>query len=161
MAPLTVALVVRGPGLKSNLSLLIASIFIFLFIAVTEIGIAVIDWGLRNHCNGFFRSGINLLATQICRFKNNVLDRIRWNLMRILLKNYKIRKFAGSDRALVVLIECGVGSVQCPHFDGFIHADSLILTTRDAVGTLADRKSTRLNSSHANISYAVFCLQKK
>src|SRR3712207_8951607 len=27
------------------------------------------------------------------------------------------------------------------------------------VGTL-DRKSTRLNSSHANISYAVFCLKK-
>src|SRR3712207_8148522 len=25
----------------------------------------------------------------------------------------------------------------------------------------ADRKSTRLNSSHANISYAVFCLKKK
>src|SRR3712207_8849995 len=29
---------------------------------------------------------------------------------------------------------------------------------RDA---LQDRKSTRLNSSHANISYAVFCLKKK
>src|SRR3712207_7343089 len=29
----------------------------------------------------------------------------------------------------------------------------------DAV--LQDRKSTRLNSSHANISYAVFCLKKK
>src|SRR3712207_7184046 len=29
------------------------------------------------------------------------------------------------------------------------------------VRTLADRKSTRLNSSHANISYAVFCLKKK
>src|SRR3712207_8506303 len=28
----------------------------------------------------------------------------------------------------------------------------------DGVG---DRKSTRLNSSHANISYAVFCLKKK
>src|SRR3712207_7316492 len=27
--------------------------------------------------------------------------------------------------------------------------------------TRADRKSTRLNSSHANISYAVFCLKKK
>src|SRR3712207_7779518 len=26
---------------------------------------------------------------------------------------------------------------------------------------LLDRKSTRLNSSHANISYAVFCLNKK
>src|SRR3712207_6853408 len=27
--------------------------------------------------------------------------------------------------------------------------------------SLRDRKSTRLNSSHANISYAVFCLKKK
>src|SRR3712207_6988248 len=31
----------------------------------------------------------------------------------------------------------------------------------DEPGILADRKSTRLNSSHANISYAVFCLKKK
>src|SRR3712207_7542130 len=28
-------------------------------------------------------------------------------------------------------------------------------------GSGKDRKSTRLNSSHANISYAVFCLKKK
>src|SRR3712207_8469869 len=28
-------------------------------------------------------------------------------------------------------------------------------------GIREDRKSTRLNSSHANISYAVFCLKKK
>src|SRR3712207_8046348 len=31
---------------------------------------------------------------------------------------------------------------------------------RRCIGPL-DRKSTRLNSSHANISYAVFCLKKK
>src|SRR3712207_6946708 len=30
-----------------------------------------------------------------------------------------------------------------------------------AMAGVADRKSTRLNSSHANISYAVFCLKKK
>src|SRR2546426_3820215 len=29
------------------------------------------------------------------------------------------------------------------------------------MGTIADRKSTRLNSSHLVISYAVFCLKKK
>src|SRR3712207_7921149 len=29
------------------------------------------------------------------------------------------------------------------------------------VSSWSDRKSTRLNSSHANISYAVFCLKKK
>src|SRR3712207_8126598 len=32
---------------------------------------------------------------------------------------------------------------------------------RVTFGTDGDRKSTRLNSSHANISYAVFCLKKK
>src|SRR3712207_7518959 len=30
-----------------------------------------------------------------------------------------------------------------------------------ALEVVRDRKSTRLNSSHANISYAVFCLKKK
>src|SRR3712207_7090827 len=30
-----------------------------------------------------------------------------------------------------------------------------------SAGAHLDRKSTRLNSSHANISYAVFCLKKK
>src|SRR3712207_7959263 len=32
---------------------------------------------------------------------------------------------------------------------------------RSLRAALKDRKSTRLNSSHANISYAVFCLKKK
>src|SRR3712207_6866031 len=31
----------------------------------------------------------------------------------------------------------------------------------EAMNVSRDRKSTRLNSSHANISYAVFCLKKK
>src|SRR3712207_8024701 len=32
---------------------------------------------------------------------------------------------------------------------------------RGCIDSSGDRKSTRLNSSHANISYAVFCLKKK
>src|SRR3712207_9135003 len=44
------------------------------------------------------------------------------------------------------------------------HIDALLAAPR--AGALEptvgkDRKSTRLNSSHANISYAVFCLKKK
>src|SRR3712207_6952192 len=35
------------------------------------------------------------------------------------------------------------------------------LPDRCACRAAEDRKSTRLNSSHANISYAVFCLKKK
>src|SRR2546430_13052922 len=32
---------------------------------------------------------------------------------------------------------------------------------RSDIGMILDRKSTRLNSSHSQISYAVFCLKKK
>src|SRR3712207_9014126 len=48
-------------------------------------------------------------------------------------------------------------------------SDNRLITTSNAsiqrvclkVTQELDRKSTRLNSSHANISYAVFCLKKK
>src|SRR3712207_7836150 len=43
--------------------------------------------------------------------------------------------------------------------DGPIFAEYERLGLGDSV--ILDRKSTRLNSSHANISYAVFCLKKK
>src|SRR5690348_18199043 len=36
-----------------------------------------------------------------------------------------------------------------------------VQTINQTVSTLRDRKSTRLNSSHPSISYAVFCLKKK
>src|SRR3712207_6857192 len=38
---------------------------------------------------------------------------------------------------------------------------TLLEDLENFVRTVRDRKSTRLNSSHANISYAVFCLKKK
>src|SRR5688572_32672227 len=40
-------------------------------------------------------------------------------------------------------------------------AESDPSTSGPAENTRADRKSTRLNSSHSQISYAVFCLKKK
>src|SRR3712207_8253720 len=42
-----------------------------------------------------------------------------------------------------------------------IERDHELLTVVGRIQHLLDRKSTRLNSSHANISYAVFCLKKK
>src|SRR5207302_9754523 len=35
------------------------------------------------------------------------------------------------------------------------------MKSRDTFAPIGDRKSTRLNSSHVKISYAVFCLKKK
>src|SRR3712207_7804035 len=53
-------------------------------------------------------------------------------------------------------------STKNPAYPDTVYVDSLI--GPDTITTLpeaTDRKSTRLNSSHANISYAVFCLKKK
>src|SRR5215203_6634397 len=46
---------------------------------------------------------------------------------------------------------------SCRH----LHASRGLCQYLDLNGGGRDRKSTRLNSSHANISYAVFCLKKK
>src|SRR3712207_7836891 len=63
------------------------------------------------------------------------------------------------------------GQLIASHFELLLGADSVFsiwIFPRDVferrhgfLGALLDRKSTRLNSSHANISYAVFCLKKK
>src|SRR3712207_7289955 len=44
---------------------------------------------------------------------------------------------------------------------GFVTSEGSAEMREKAANAGADRKSTRLNSSHANISYAVFCLKKK
>src|SRR5690606_39847216 len=49
------------------------------------------------------------------------------------------------------------GAGAAPWADG----NALLLRPADEVGDDQDRKSTRLNSSHVKISYAVFCLKKK
>src|SRR3712207_8200192 len=41
------------------------------------------------------------------------------------------------------------------------NVNQVVKGLHDVIQATRDRKSTRLNSSHANISYAVFCLKKK
>src|SRR5207249_6299294 len=52
-----------------------------------------------------------------------------------------------------------IGEDQEEHFFGFPNHQLIGLKAVELV--IGDRKSTRLNSSHVSISYAVFCLKKK
>src|SRR5688572_32869674 len=52
----------------------------------------------------------------------------------------------------------GIGNLLCGLM-GALPMTGVIV--RSAANVQADRKSTRLNSSHSQISYAVFCLKKK
>src|SRR3712207_6892813 len=70
------------------------------------------------------------------------------------------RRLLGRVPALVLVQE----GLDAPghRLQHLFHADLLLEDAAALLGPdLIDRKSTRLNSSHANISYAVFCLKKK
>src|SRR2546422_624386 len=54
----------------------------------------------------------------------------------------------------------GVHALALHDPEGFLFRN-LLAPHEEALGPLQDRKSTRLNSSHGYISYAVFCLKKK
>src|SRR2546427_8781146 len=62
-------------------------------------------------------------------------------------------------------IQCGarwsVWPTVIAHAQCFQHVGRAAARRERAVAVLRDRKSTRLNSSHSQISYAVFCLKKK
>src|SRR5256886_4452973 len=55
-----------------------------------------------------------------------------------------------------------IAGVRAHGYDIVLKLDATIgLAKRDGTTSEEDRKSTRLNSSHSQISYAVFCLKKK
>src|SRR3712207_8257367 len=84
-------------------------------------------------------------------FPYTTLFRSRFALLTVLL--------AGFGRASA---EVGAVMVVGGNIEGFTRVMTTAIALETSKGDLPlDRKSTRLNSSHANISYAVFCLKKK
>src|SRR5256885_11168596 len=57
--------------------------------------------------------------------------------------------------------DCGAGSFDRLFEPGEPSAGARVVAAKRSCGAAGDRKSTRLNSSHLVISYAVFCLKKK
>src|SRR5690242_21256814 len=66
-----------------------------------------------------------------------------------------------STAAPVVLDGDGLSLVSLAIEGAALSADSYVATPDSLTIPQPDRKSTRLNSSHMSISYAVFCLKKK
>src|SRR5256886_11188436 len=67
------------------------------------------------------------------------------------------------QRVNVMILEKAL-TLELQHFEDSEFYDKLTRARREASTrpqSLVDRKSTRLNSSHSQISYAVFCLKKK
>src|SRR3712207_2361205 len=88
-----------------------------------------------------------------------VFTRVNENLKRVFLTENDVFTYAAS----------GTGAFEGAIQNLFSPGDKVLVVNNGNFGNrwvkmskaFGDRKSTRLNSSHANISYAVFCLKKK
>src|SRR3989475_1822977 len=115
---------------------------------------------LRKHPKAFGDLYVNMVAAGEA---GGILDTILLRLAQFLEKNDAIvRKVKGAMIYPAVILSVAVIAISVllifviPTFQNMfasVHLE-LPLPTRD-------RKSTRLNSSHSQISYAVFCLKKK
>src|SRR5690606_42106095 len=76
-------------------------------------------------------------------------------LMSAMMSPLALAQDAGGDQAGGRQAERQAGEQQA------VTLNTVTVTARRREEPLQDRKSTRLNSSHVKISYAVFCLKKK
>src|SRR5260221_8508702 len=86
-------------------------------------------------------------------------DKTRALLRKLRDLNLPAGPIAVTSRARVALAGCT--STDVPAENGVRYRTRLADGTDGTLEIQADRKSTRLNSSHTVISYAVFCLKKK
>src|SRR2546430_9134243 len=69
--------------------------------------------------------------------------------------------FRSHDGGMSVAVDRAIGDERRAIWALGFGGDSVAAQQAEAGGGKEDRKSTRLNSSHSQISYAVFCLKKK
>src|SRR3712207_7154122 len=93
------------------------------------------------------RSTLFPYTTLFRSYKTYCLPEVEFQVLLVSWNKYYLK---GSGREFCVLIMVSEENYSVKNYsECFTYSANI------------DRKSTRLNSSHANISYAVFCLKKK
>src|SRR3712207_3253309 len=109
---------------------------------------------------GDFRRPTPLDAFRLARRKFLAAERIDMSALadELGVNRVTLYRWVGSREQLLVEIVWSLGSRTLEKVKKRVRARGAERIVR---GVTRDRKSTRLNSSHANISYAVVCLKKK
>src|SRR5688572_29744602 len=122
-------------------------------------GVKALKWfsdnGIKTNCTLVFSAGQAILAAKAgANYVSPFIGRIddgNWDGIELIKQISQIYKIQGYKTEILS------ASIRSPlHIVKCAEAGSDVITS-----PLEDRKSTRLNSSHSQISYAVFCLKKK
>src|SRR5699024_11529099 len=101
--------------------------------------------------------------------EGRLLEEIAFDKLRERNRNYLEFQVSDDNKAIMLLeSQFGISDYEV-HAEGNIRVYSHLgkqgrlnkAFVENGIEVLKDRKSTRLNSSHVSISYAVFCLKKK
>src|SRR5690606_39290041 len=108
-------------------------------------------------CCLFIHTSVSLCALRSFPTRRSSRSLGRPHIADVLVRN---GVFAHRDQAFEDLL-----STRSPYYVSHAAPDPVrateLVVAAGGAAVLADRKSTRLNSSHVKISYAVFCLKKK
>src|SRR5690554_7271531 len=109
----------------------------------------------------FLRFPLSENPTTICKFRVERRGQCKWQLICKKVFGFLI-KIRQNGITIIIIIANFVKLIHCPKSTLLILLGLERETSTFLESKLSkDRKSTRLNSSHVRISYAVFCLKKK
>src|SRR5947209_9520150 len=116
------------------------------------------DAELVRRTRAFLRSMSQLRHVNDPDRLESVLQQTGQSVLMMDLRSKECRELIDqiqNEQPEVLIIAFGVGQSETLR-----EAEQFGIYAAEEIGLERDRKSTRLNSSHANISYAVFCLKK-
>src|SRR5688572_32481018 len=84
-----------------------------------------------------------------------------WPELLALTREHVLLVFVSTGLAILIGVPLGILLTRIKTLQTPILGFANVMQTVPSLALFGDRKSTRLNSSHSQISYAVFCLKKK
>ena len=108
--------------------------------------------------NNFERAYESVAGDKYKLLKNYIPD----EGIGVFSKSWIVGKLFDQDVKVIELVKDNVDESKCKEIEDILRGiKNGNLITGNCKFDWIDRKSTRLNSSHGSISYAVFCLKKK
>src|SRR3712207_8921046 len=127
---------------------------------MTKIGLAIPNGIIvtTDACREYFKNGKKISE----ELRKEILDKLETIQKKPLLVSVRSGAPISMPGMMDTILNVGFNDKVAEEMLASIRDEKFVYSSYARfISMFSDRKSTRLNSSHANISYAVFCLKKK